>query len=105
MNMSIRQHINLTIFGTAEDVFLEHIRATKMLFVKKQSDVVIVTRDLHVGKFHTAWVTVEIKMIHVEFILMRRLWATREVLKQHLITTILAIHFLSVVHDFSLVVS
>jgi hypothetical protein len=36
---------------------------------------------------------------------MRRLWATREVLKQHLITTILAIHFLCVVHDFSLVVS
>ena len=62
--MAVWQNINIVVFSATEDVFLEHVRGTEMLLVKEPT-VVIITRDLQVRKFHTAWVTVEIKMIHI----------------------------------------
>ena len=102
MNMTVWQNINFAVFSSTEDVFLEHVCTPKMLLVK-QTDMIIVARDLQVRKLHAARVTVVVDVVHDELVFMCHLWATRQVLKQHLIATVSTIHLFRMVHGFSFI--
>ena len=104
MNMAVWQNINTVVFSSTEDVFLEHVCVPKMLLVK-QTDMIIVARDLQVRKLHAARVTVVVDVVHDKLVFMRYVGSLGQVLKQHLITTILAIHLQLMFHsDFSFIV-
>ena len=100
--MAVWQNINTVVFSATEDVFLEHVRGTEMLLVK-EPNVVIITRDLQVRKLHATRTPVVVVVVHDELVFMCHLWATRQVLKQHLIATVSTIHLFRMVHGFSFI--